>query len=36
MGAYARDKTPIKARALLIKFQEYMPAGLVPVPIAVT
>jgi hypothetical protein len=36
MGAYARDKNPIKARALLIKFQEYMPAGLVPVPIAVT
>ena len=36
MGAYARDKNPIKARALLIKFQEYMPAGLVPVPIYVT
>jgi hypothetical protein len=36
MGAYARDKNPIKARALLIKFQEYMPAGLVPVPITVT
>ena len=36
MGAYARDKNPIKARALLIKFDEFMPAGLVPVPIAVT
>jgi hypothetical protein len=36
MGAYARDKNPIKARALLIKFEEYMPAGLVPVPIYVT
>ena len=36
MGAYARDKNPIKERALLIRFQEYMPAGLVPVPIAVT
>lgn len=36
MGAYARDKNPIKARALLIKFDEFMPAGLVPVPVAVT
>jgi hypothetical protein len=36
MGAYARDKNPIKGRALLIKFEEYMPAGLVPVPIYVT
>jgi hypothetical protein len=36
MGTYSRDKNPIKARALLIKFQEYMPVGLVPVPIAVT
>ena len=36
MGAYARDKTPIKARAVIIKFEEYMPAGLVPVPINVT
>jgi hypothetical protein len=33
MGAYARDKNPIKADALLIKFAEYMPAGLIPVPI---
>lgn len=36
MGAYARDKNPIKARALLIKFDEFMPAGLVPVVIPVT
>ena len=36
MGAYARDKNPIREQALLIKFQEYMPAGLVPVSIAVT
>src|SRR5262249_26831695 len=36
MGAYARDKNPIKARAVMIKFEEYMPAGLVPVPINVT
>jgi hypothetical protein len=36
MGAYARDKNPIKQRALLLKLQEFMPAGLVPVVIAVT
>jgi len=36
MGAYARDKNPLRARALLIKLQEYMPAGLVPVIINVT
>ncbi len=36
MGAFAREKTPIKTRALLLKFQEYMPAGLVPVLIPVT
>jgi hypothetical protein len=36
MGAYAREKNHIKARALLIKFEEYMPAGLTPVPIYVT
>jgi hypothetical protein len=36
MGAFAREKTPIKERGLLIKFQEYMPAGLVPVLIPVT
>ncbi len=36
MGAYARDKNPIRARALLVKLQEYMPAGLVPVIVNVT
>jgi hypothetical protein len=36
MGAFARDKNPIKVRSLLIKYQEYMPLGLVPVVIDVT
>ncbi|MDA9504179.1 hypothetical protein XI09_05255 [Bradyrhizobium sp. CCBAU 11386] len=36
MGAFARDKNPIKQRALLLKFLEYMPAGLSPVIIPVT
>jgi len=36
MGAFAREKNPIKERGLLIKFQEFMPAGLVPVVIYVT
>jgi len=36
MGAFARDLNPIKARGILIKYQEYMPAGLVPVLIYVT
>jgi hypothetical protein len=36
MGAYARDKNPIKQRALLLKFLEYMPAGLTPVVVPVT
>jgi hypothetical protein len=36
MGAYARDDGPIKVRGLLIKLQEYMPAGLVPVLVYVT
>jgi hypothetical protein len=36
MGAYARDLNPNKVRGLLIKYQEYMPAGLVPVLIDVT
>jgi hypothetical protein len=36
MGAYARDKNPIRAQALLVKLQEYMPANLVPVIIDVT
>jgi hypothetical protein len=36
MGAFAREKTPIKRRSVLIKYQEFMPAGLVPVIIYVT
>lgn len=36
MGAYARDKNPIKARALLTKLQEFMAAELKPVLIYVT
>jgi hypothetical protein len=36
MGAFARDKNPIKERGLLIKYQEFMPAGLVPVIVYVT
>jgi hypothetical protein len=36
MGAYARDKNPIKQRALQLKFLEYMPAGLIPVIVPVT
>jgi hypothetical protein len=36
MGAFARDKNPIKERGLLIKYQEFMPAGLVPVIIHAT
>jgi hypothetical protein len=36
MGAYAREKNPIKQRVLLLKFQEYMPAGLIPVVVNVT
>jgi hypothetical protein len=36
MGAYARDKNPIRADALLLKLQEYMPANLVPVIVHVT
>ena len=31
MGAFARDKNPIKEQGLLIKYQEFMPAGLAPV-----
>ena len=36
MGAYARDKNPIRQQALLLKLQEYMPANLTPVIIDVT
>jgi hypothetical protein len=36
MGAFAREGNPIKESALLIKYQEFMPAGLVPVLVYVT
>ena len=36
MGAYARDRNPIRARALLLKLQEYMPAGLAQVVVNAT
>ena len=36
MGAFCLEKNPIKEQALLIKYQEYMPAGLVPVLVFVT
>jgi hypothetical protein len=36
IGAYARDKNPIRAQALLLKLQEYMPANLTPVIVDVT
>jgi hypothetical protein len=36
MGAFARERNPIKERGLLIKFQEFMPIGLVPIIIYVT
>jgi len=36
MGCFAREKVPQKLRGLLLKFREYMPAGLEPVPIVVT
>src|SRR5271167_1519117 len=31
MGAYARDKNPIRMHALMLKLEEYMPANLLPV-----
>ena len=36
MGAFCLQQNSIKAQALLIKYQEYMPFGLVPVLIYVT
>jgi len=36
MGAFAREKNPIKERSLLIKYQEFMPLGLIPVVVHVT
>jgi hypothetical protein len=36
MGAFAREKSAIKERSLLIKYQEYLPLGLEPVIVHVT
>jgi hypothetical protein len=36
MGAFARDKNPIKEHSLLLKLGEFMPLGLSPVIIYVT
>jgi hypothetical protein len=36
MGAFAREKHPIKDRSLRIKYEEFMPIGLIPVIIYVT
>jgi len=36
MGAFSREIYPIKERSLLIKYQEFMPLGLVPVLVRVT
>ena len=36
MGAFAREKHPIKERSLRIKYEEFMPIGLIPVIIHVT
>ncbi|MCW3097921.1 MAG: hypothetical protein JWL77_3539 [Chthonomonadaceae bacterium] len=36
IGAFAREKTFLKARALTAKLEEYLPLGLTPVVIAVT
>ncbi len=36
MGAFCREKAPIKERSLLIKYAEYMPVGLTPVLVYVT
>jgi len=36
MGVFAREMNPIKERSLLIKYQEFMPLGLVPVVVHVT
>jgi hypothetical protein len=36
MGAFSLEKNAIKERSLRIKFEEYMPVGLVPVLVFVT
>jgi hypothetical protein len=36
MGAFGRERNPIKERSLVIKLREYMPVGLEPVIVLVT
>jgi hypothetical protein len=36
MGAFARERGPLKDRGILQKYAEYMPAGLIPVLVHVT
>ena len=36
LGAYSRDKNPIRQHALLLKYQEFMPVGVTPVIIHAT
>lgn len=36
MGAFSREKYPVKERSLRIKYEEYLPLGLIPVMIYVT
>jgi hypothetical protein len=36
MGAFAREKNAIKEQSLLVKYQEFMPLGLVPVVVYVS
>jgi hypothetical protein len=36
MGAFAREKAAIKRRGLLLKLEEFLPVGLIPVVIEVT
>lgn len=36
MGAFARERGPLKDRGVLQKYAEYMPAGLIPVLVHVT
>jgi hypothetical protein len=35
MGAFAAAGAPVKERSLLVKYAEYMPAGIIPVPVHV-
>ena len=36
LGAFSRDKNPIRQRALLLKYQEFMPVGVTPVIVLAT